>query len=442
MKITPLILFLAAVLFAGCGAPSVTPQAASAPFAQAAPVTGRIFNVREFGAKGDGAVKDTPALQQALDACVAAGGGEVLVPAGNYLTGSLVLGSRTTLRFEAGATLTGSPDVADYPFVQARWEGEFRPSHRALLSAAKADDVSIIGPGTLVGPSVALAQLRPRGPDTGRGPVMIEAAECQDLLIEGVTVRYQRLWSVHPMLCERVVIRGVTIRSSLNNGDGIDIDSCKDVLVEKCDIIGGDDAISLKSGRGLAAMNLRRPTENVLIRDCILRSTRFAAIGFGTEMSGGIRHVRVEHCTLSGVENGIYIKSRDGRGGYIEDVSGDHLIIETSPTFIGLELMTKGIQASDPVTGTPDKWARVGNLRFTHIQVNGVADLVLGKAISAERPIDGFMLADITGTCRRGITLANVVHASFSALNVTGFTGPLLTLTDVQGTGLDNPPAR
>src|ERR1700676_1370277 len=166
-----LSLIVAAVLVAGCASSSDTPGNASAPFAVPVPVTGRTFNVRDFGTKGDGTSKDTLALQKALDACVAAGGGEVLVPAGNYLTGSLALGGRTTLRFEPGAMLTGSPDVADYPFVQARWEGEFPPSHRALLSAAKADHVSIIGPGTLVGPPVALASLRPRGPDTGRGPV-------------------------------------------------------------------------------------------------------------------------------------------------------------------------------------------------------------------------------------------------------------------------------
>lgn len=438
----PLILSLLVGGCAGCASLSLPSDHAAAPFVLPTPVTGRVFDAREFGAKGDGTTKDTAALQRALDACAAAGGGEVRVPAGNYLTGSLALGGRTTLRFEPGATLTGSPDVADYPFIQARWEGEFRPSHRALLSANKADHVSIIGPGTLVGPPVALAQLRPRGPNSGRGPVMIEAAECKDLLIEGVTVRYQRLWSVHPMLCERVVIRGVTIRSAQTNGDGLDIDSCKDVLVEKCDIVGGDDAVSLKSGRGLAAMNLQRPTENVLIRDSTLRSSQFAAIGFGTEMSGGIRHVRIENCTLSGHQNCFFIKSRDGRGGYMEDISGDHLVVDASPTFIGLDLMTKGIQASDPVTGTPDKWARVQNLKFTHIQVNGVDDLVLGKAVSAERPIDGFILSDITGTCRRGITLANVVNANFSGLDVTGYAGPLLTLTNVQGSGLENPVAR
>mgnify|MGYP001556091303 CR=1 FL=1 len=441
MKLLPLALPLAAVLLGGCASDSSFVGDAAVPFSIPGPVSGPVFNVRAYGAKGDGSTRDTVSLQRALDACVAAGGGQVLVPAGDYLTGSLVLGSRTTLRLAEGATLTGSPDLADYPLVEARWEGEFRPSHRALLSASHANHISIVGSGALVGPPVALAQLRPRGPNSGRGPVMIETAECTDVLIEGITVHYQRLWSVHPMLCERVVLRNVTIRSAQTNGDGLDLDSCRDVLVDHCDILGGDDAISLKSGRGLAAVNLHRPTENVFIRNSTLRSSQFAAIGFGTEMSGGIRHVRIENCTLSGHQNCIFIKSRDGRGGYMEDISGDHLTVEDSPTFIGIDLMTKGIQASDPVTGTPDKWARVGNLKFTHIKVSGVAALIVGKAVSAERPIDGFILADITGICGRGITLANVIHADFSGIDVTGYAGPLLTLTNVTGRGLENPAA-
>lgn len=442
MKTPVAIVLLLTLALTGCSMTSTSPSSSSASgvsFPLPVPVTGRVFNVRDFGAKADGKTKDTAALQKALDACAAAGGGEVLVPAGNYLTGSLAIGSRTTVRLAEGSTLTGSPDVADYPIVTARWEGEFRPSHRALLSAEKVSHVSIVGSGTLVGPPVALASLRPRAAGTARGPVMIEPAECTDVLIEGITVRYQRLWAVHPMLCERLVVRGVTIRSSLTNGDGLDLDSCKDVLIEKSDIEGGDDAISMKSGRGLSAVNLKRPTENVLIRDCTLHSIGFAAIGFGTEMSGGIRHIRIENSTLSGNQNCIFIKSRDGRGGYMEDITGDHLIVKKSPTFIGIDLVTKGIQASDPVTGVPDKWARVGGIKFTHVQVEGVADLILGKAISPERPIDGFVLADITGTCAKGITLANVNHADFSGINVTGYTGPLLNLTNVQGTGLENP---
>jgi polygalacturonase len=428
MKSWPLVLLFAAAGLA---------RAADSP---AAPATGKVFNVRDTGARGDGATKDTAALQKALDACAAAGGGEVLVPAGHYLTGSLVLGANTTLQLDKDATLTGSPDAADYPLEQGRFEGEFTSVHRALLSAHEADHVAITGPGTLVGPPVAVASLR-----KPRGPVMIELTECNGVRLEDFTVHYQRLWSVHPLLCRDVVVRHVTIRSSLTNGDGIDVDSCSGVLIEQCDIDGGDDAISLKSGRGLAAMKMNRPTENVVIRGCKLASSNFAAIGFGTEMSGGIRHIQVASCTLSGKQNGIYIKSRDGRGGYMEDISGDNLTVTNSPTFIGFDLATKGIQAVDPVPGDVEQWAHVAGLKFTNIKVSNVTDLVVAgagrvtpaMAIPAARPIDGLVLANITGTCRRGITLANVRNADFSGIKVTGFTGALLNLTNVTGTGLD-----
>ncbi len=431
--------FLSAAL-AGLALGLTLPAFAAAPTSPSA----KIFNIRTLGAIGDGTTKDTAAVQKAMDACAAAGGGEVLVPAGSYLIGSVVLGANTTLQLDQGATLTGSPDVADYPLVQGRFEGEFTSVHRALVSATKADHVAITGPGALVGPPLAVAALR-----RPRGPVMIELEECTGVRLEDFTVHYQRLWSVHPLLCHDVVVRHVTIRSSQSNGDGIDVDSCSGVLIEQCDIEGGDDAISLKSGRGLAAMKMDRPTENVVIRNCKLASSTFAAIGLGTEMSGGIRHVRIENCTLSGKQNGIYIKSRDGRGGYMEDISGENLTVSNSPTFIGFDLATKGIQAVDPVPGDVEKWARVGQLAFRHIKVENVADLIVAgggrvtpdMAIPAARPIDGFVLADITGTCRRGITLANVVNADFRDVKVTGFTGPLLTLTNVKGSGLDQPPA-
>ena len=140
------------------------------------------------------------------------------------------------------------------------------------------------------------------------------------------------------------------------------MDSCSGVTIENCDINTGDDAISLKSGRGLAAVRLDRPTQNVLIKNCTLVSSLDAGLGIGTEMSGGIRDVRLENCILSGRQNGIFIKSRDGRGGFMENITGENLTINNSPTFLGIDLMTKGIQATDPVPGDVEKWALVKNI--------------------------------------------------------------------------------
>ena len=390
------------------------------------------FNVREFGARGDGMVKDTAACQRALDACAQAGGGTVVVPAGVYLTGSLVLSSNTTLKLESGANLTGSPDIADYPLVRVRWEGEFAQGHRALLAAERADHLTVTGPGTITGPPLALSKLR-----NPRGPALIEIAESKHVLLENFSTHYQNLWSIHLLFCEDLTARHLTIRSTNVNGDGIDVDSCSDVLIEHCDINTGDDAISLKSGRGREAVRVAQPTQNVVIRDCKLTSSLFAAIGIGSEMSGGIRKVRLENCTLSGHQNGIFFKSRDGRGGFIEDVTGENLTIKDSPTFVAINLLNKGIQASDPVTGEVDQWARLQNITFKNIQLSNVAQLIAAANIPAEKPAVGLTFANLTGTCRKGITLANVLNANLSAINITGFQGPLLTTRNVTGTGLD-----
>jgi len=385
-------------------------------------------NVRDLGAKGDGVAKDTAVFQAALDSCATRGGGIVTVPAGNYLIGSVVIGPNTTLQLQTGAKLAGSPDIADYPLVNVRWEGEFRQGHRALISSEKASNVTITGPGAIVGPPASLSALR-----NPRGPVLIELANGTNVTLNGFSTQYQRLWSIHLLLCQNLTARDLVIRTAaFSNGDGIDVDSCNGVTIERCDINTGDDAISLKSGRGLAAVNLGRPTQNVLIKDCKLVSSLFGGLGIGTEMSGGVRDVRLENCLISGRQNGIFIKSRDGRGGFMEDITFDNLTVSNSPTLVGIDLTTKGIQATDPVPGDVEKWALVKNIRFSHVKVDNVQALVAGKNVPPERPIDGLALTDITGTCGKGITLSNVLNAKFDGINVTGFSGALFTTNNVR----------
>jgi polygalacturonase len=389
------------------------------------------FNVRAFGAAGDGTTKDTAAFQKALDACAAAGGGTVVVPEGNYLIGSIALGGHTTLQLESRAYLIGSPDITDYPVIPMRFEGEFVPGHRALISAGGKSDVAVVGRGFILGPPLKVSLLR-----SPRGPVLIEFSECTNVTLDGFTTQYQRLWSIHPLLCSNVVARNLTIRSVALNGDGIDVDSCQTVLIEHCDINTGDDAIALKSGRGLAAVQLNRPTEDVTIRDCTLVSSTYAALGVGTELSGGIRNVRIENCLLSGRQNGIFLKSRDGRGGYIENLTGENLVVRNSPTFVGIDLLDKGIQANDPLTGNPEKWTRLSHIRFDHVRVDNVAWLLLARDISPERPVNGFSLTDIQGTCDHALNLANMNDVVLADIHVTNYLGPFLTKVNVQGRGL------
>lgn len=392
------------------------------------------FDVRAYGATGDGKTKDTAAFQKALDACRAAGGGTVSVADGFYLIGSIVIGENTTLQLDGRANLIGSSDLADYPLVQVRWEGEFTEGHRALISADKAGHVGISGRGSIFGPPISLSHLR-----DPRGPALIEFSECSDVTLDGFATQYQQLWSIHLVLCKNIVARNLIIRTLNFNGDGLDIDSCSDVLIERCNVDTGDDAVVLKSGRGAAAEKLARPTENVVIRDSTLVSSIYAGLAIGTELSGGIRNVRVENCVISGRQNAIFLKSRDGRGGYIDNVTGENLVVQNSPTFIGINLLNKGIQASDPVAGDTNQWTRMSNIRFSHIQVRNVADLVMAQNVPVVRPLDGLTLTDIQGTCGRGLTLANMTNVVLARINVTGYRGALLTSTNVHGVGLTAP---
>jgi polygalacturonase len=344
------------------------------------------------------------------------------------------MGGHTTLKLDGHATLIGSPNVADYPLTKVRFEGEFIQGHRALLSAENANHIAIEGNGTICGPPLSISLLR-----KPRGPVLIELSGCTNVTLDGFTTKYQRLWAIHPLLCRNVTARNLTIRSVGANGDGIDVDSCQDVLIDHCDINTGDDAISLKSGRGASAMHMERPTEDVTIRHCTLVSSTFAAVGIGTELSGGIRNTRLEDCVLSGHQNGIFLKSRDGRGGYIQNFVGKNLTIHDSPTFLGIELMDKGIQASDPVLGDPDEWTQLSNIRFDHIRVDKVAYLLRAQGIPPSRPVDGFTLADVQGTCDHAITMANMKNVSLSGIKVTNYHGPFLTENHVEGTGLTDP---
>ncbi|HZL25268.1 MAG TPA: glycosyl hydrolase family 28 protein [Acidobacteriaceae bacterium] len=401
------------------------------------------LNVLDFGAKADGTTKDTVALQQALDRCAVLGGGEVLIPAGNYLTGAIQMRSNTLLRFEKDTILTGSGDMADYPVTTVRWEGRWIQGHIALIYAIDATGIGIAGPGHIEG-SPLLGGRPSRTIFTGepsyRHPALIEFLRCDGIHLKDFSTAYQHIWNVHPTNCRNILIEGLTIRSNTGNGDGIDIDSCKHVRIEHCDIATGDDCISLKSGRGAEGFALMQTTEDVSIADCTFADNIFACIGIGSETSGGIRDVRVERCkfTQTGKNTcAFYIKTRPGRGAFIENIVGDNLDIGPAcDGFLRFNLTNSGIQDEFPVPGD-EGIPTAKNFRFTNIRVTDVPLLVDGFSVDARKPLDGLVLENISGTCAKGISLANAVQVSVKNIHVTGFAGPLLSIANVTGQGLE-----
>ena len=394
------------------------------------------LNVREFRALGDGTTKDTGAFQQAIDRCSVLGGGEVLVPAGNYLTGAIALRSHTTLRLEKDAVLVGSPDFADYPVTQVRWEGRWIDGRVGLIYAMDAEQIGIVGPGKIAG-NLALGG-RPNAQNPLRHPALIEPIGCRGIRFEDFSTEYRLMWSLHPTNCENIAIRNLTIRSTGGNGDGIDIDSCKHVVIDGCDIATGDDCISLKSGRGSEGYALMRTTEDVQITNCTMADSIFACIGIGSETSGGIRNVRIEHCKFTHAQTfALYIKSRPGRGAFIEDIRASDLeVSDVKGGFLRFNILNSGIQDQWPVSGD-EGIPTIRDFHFSNVRVKDCGALVEGTGIHPNKPLDGFSLENISGTCAKGITLANIQQAVIRNVRVTGYEGPLVGIHNVTGKGLE-----
>ena len=386
------------------------------------------YNIKDFGAVGDGVTKDTAAFQKALDTCAISGGGKVIVPAGKFLIGSVQIGYQTILQLEKDSVIIGSGDLTDYPMIDIRWEGRWQQGHRALIYAANVDHTGIVGSGTIEGNGAVAAGQNPRG------VVVLEPVSCRDVRWEGFSVTQGGNWATHPTYCSDVVIKDVNIRG---NRDGIDVDSCEHVRIEGCDIDTGDDSISLKSGRGLNGARLGKPTEDVVISHCKLRGRNFACVGIGSETSGGIRNIRIDHCELASKTFGVYIKTRIGRAGTIEDIIGEDLDVE-SGGFLRVNLISSGNvnTVDDPVEG-PLGYPTAKNLTFSNIHLHDATVAVEATQIAEEKPVFGFSLSNLSGTAAKCISLQHVRDAALSNINVTVTSGPLLAIADVTGTGLE-----
>jgi polygalacturonase len=390
------------------------------------------LNVRDFGAVGDGKTKDTLALQRAIDRCAVLGGGEVVVPAGGYATGALELRSHVVLRIEDGASLLGSGEMNDYPVTQVRWEGHWIKGYSALISAIDSEDLGITGPGNIVASDAIKGRVERA---TGmRLPALLEFTNCRGVSVENCFTSQAGMWSIHPVYSENVTFKNVVVNSG---ADGIDVDSCKHVVIDGCTFETGDDCISLKSGRGEEGYTINRPTEDVRIANCTFTDRTFACVGIGSETSAGIRNVVVEHCKCLGARShAIYIKSRPGRGAYVENVTVNDLDVSGAKQgFLRLNNLNSGKQDEFPVPGD-EGIPKFAEFHFSNIRVTDVPVLVQATEIHPRKPLIGFSLTNVTGTCRSGIALANMKNVVIRNVKVTGFDGPLLSIDNVTGVGL------
>jgi len=304
-----------------------------------------VFYANDYGAKGDGSRLDTAAIQKSIDAAAAAHGTASLRP-GTYLTGSLFLKSGVTLDVPQGVRLIGSQKLDDYPELPTRIAGIEMTWPAALINVRDQHDVAITGKGTIDGDGPVWwksywdlrAQYEPKGLrwasdyDCRRPRLLLIQSSSNVRLGGGIELKRSGFWTVQILYSHDVHVDGVVIRN--NEGgkgpstDGIDIDSSRKVLVEHADIDVNDDALCLKAGRDSDGLRVNRPTEDVVIRDSIVRHGA-AAVTIGSETSGGFRNIEAYNITaLSGVPSGVLFKSAHTRGGFAENIRIHDLTLE------------------------------------------------------------------------------------------------------------------
>ena len=292
----------------------------------------RTTSIKDFNAKGDGASLDTVPIQQAIDKASRSGGGIVLFPPGSYVTGTILLRTGVTLHLAAGATILGSLNPADYRLLEPFTDGVGTARGYALIGCIDAHDIGIRGEGTIDGRGAALHAAGGQAPSAK--PFLLLCLRSANVAFHGVTLLNSGAWTMHLLQCSDVTVTAVSIRSlGLPNNDGIDIDSSRNVRVERCTIDTGDDAICLKT-------TSNKPCTEITIADCTL-SSRCAAFKIGTESAGDFSAIRVTDCHVLKADLGaIKILSVDGAN--IRDVLVERLRVDTADTPIFLRLGARG----------------------------------------------------------------------------------------------------
>ena len=401
-------------------------------------IPGEKFSVADFGTKADGTTKDTDAIAKALDAAEKAGGGTLNFPEGTYLTGAIKLRSKVAIHLEKGATLLFSTDPADYPVVLTRWEGTECMNYSGLIYARDASDIAITGEGKIDGQGQTwwpwskragptLTKLREFGetqddpqqrkfgtPEAGLRACLFEPINCQRILLEGVTFTNSPFWTIHPIYCEDITARNLTIHGTGPNTDGFDPDSCRNLLIEKCTFDTGDDCVTLKSGRDRDGRRVGKPTENVWVRDCIFQRGHGTVV-IGSEMSGGVRNVLAENITADGNDAGVRIKSRRGRGGVVENIVYRNLTYKNiAKEAITIDMFYDVGNNPGVTQDSPEALPVYRNILVENLKCDGAATAIRIRGLP-DSPMSNIVLrnVEITGA-KQGVTITNAPDTRLS----------------------------
>ena len=414
----------------------------------------KVFDVRQFGAKGDGKTLDTVAIQEALDDCGRAGGGTVKFSPGIYLSRPLTLRTKTTLRLDAGATLKATDEPGDFLPADVAWSDILNGSKKGplapFISGKDLTDIKICGEGTIDGSGAkwwvpAEAARRKKSGYTLPRPNLIVLTRVQHLEVTGVTLQNSPKFHLVPDDCQDVLIAGVTILAPEHaaNTDAIDPSSCKDVLITNCTIDVGDDNVAIKSGKKIAGRGFA--SEDITVADCTFLHGHGMSIG--SETDGGVRNVVVNNCTFENTENGIRIKSQAGKGGHVENISYSGLTmknVDPAITFTCYYMNNSAKDAAPASASKEDSAAAVSekipvyrDLRVTNLKATceKSAGVILGLPESC---ISNVVFENVIVSAKTGLTIHNAKGIQFKNSVVMVESGPAFRAENAQVEGLKN----
>ncbi len=499
-----LCLAAAAVLSAACcSARTTRTKAADASFVMPKvprpAIPSRTVSVADFGGVGDGHTLNTQAFADAIAALSKKGGGRVVVPEGVWYTGPIVLKDHIELHVSQNAIVVFSNDKTLYPLVETTFEGLDTWRCQSPLSARGAKNVALTGKGVLDGngdawravkqdkltasewkkkvasggilskdkktwyPSESYMFGATSGADQNVStwaetredfekmhdflrPVMIAFLNCKNVLIEDVTIQNSPCWNVHPALCENLTVNNITVRCPdyAQNGDGIDIESCRNVVVTNSNFDVGDDGICVKSGKDKAGRDRGIPCENVYVANCIVFHGHGGFV-VGSEMSGGVKNVKVENCTFSGTDVGLRFKSTRGRGGVVENIWIENIVMNNImqepllfDLFYGGKSASEAIADGDEaeVTDMPLVPADETTPAFREIHIKNVWCRGANRAMLfnglPEMNVERVTVEDTYIYARTGAQLNESTDVLLRNVNVIPEKGPALMLNNVK----------
>jgi polygalacturonase len=429
-----------------------------------------VFNIMDYDAVCDGKTKITENIKNAIDAASDKGGGTVYFPAGEYLTGPIHFKSNITLYLEAGAVLNFTDDFEDYlPMVKCRWEGTVCMNFSPQFYGYRVENIAIRGRGTInghgkkwwdevnkyralvkKGHKVELGKYQlltkemnkdTKMPDSDNWtsifflrPPMFQPFESKNILVEGVTIMNPPFWTLNPAFCENVTVTGVTINNPYDspNTDGINPTSCSYVHISDCHISVGDDCITIKSGRDEDGRDWGKACQNITITNCTMLAGHGGVV-IGSEMSGDVRKVTISNCVFDGTDRGIRIKTMRGRGGIVEEIRVDGIVMKNiQKEAIRLNMEYKKTDEEPLSIRTP----QFRNIHFSNITATEVneAGNILGLN---EMYVDNITFNDINIDAETGFNVNKARNIEFHNVTVNVMKGPVVRADKVENLELE-----